>query len=266
MSISPIPRDPDGTGSSVETTSTSMSTPTSSLRPPVMEPTSATTIAVFESLAALVYASGDVRSIMQAVTEAAVDLIPGCDHATIAMLVKGQFTTAAASDDIARQVDGLEREVGDGPCVDAIIGESYQADSDIREQCQWPQLAEKVIAQTPVRGMVGYRLVVDGQKQGALNVFSDTPGALTDESADVGAVLAAFASMALTAALQQQRADQLQAGLASNREIGKAIGLLMATHRIDADAAFQLLRSTSSRLNIKLAQVASRVVDQAATG
>lgn len=226
--------------------------------------TSPTTTRVFEDIAALVYASGDAQSIMQRVVEAAVTLIPGCDHATIAMMVKGRFTTAAASDDVAAMVDGFERELGDGPCVDAIIGESFQADADIEDHCQWPELAQRVLQETPVRGMVGYRLLVEGQKQGALNVFSDTAGALDEASADIGAVLAAFASMALTAALQQQRADQLQAGLASNREIGKAIGLLMATHRVDADAAFQLLRTTSSRMNVKLVQVASRVVEQAA--
>ncbi len=218
------------------------------------------TSATFEALARLVYSGGDTDAVLQHVCDAAVLLIPGCDHATVAMLLKGQFTTVAASDEIARHVDGLEREVGDGPCVDAIIDEAYQADADISVDCQWPALAARVLAETPVRGMVGYRLLIEGRKSGALNVFSDTAGALGHESADAGAVLASFASMALTAAAHHERAEQLQQGLASNREIGKAIGLLMAAHDIDADEAFALLRATSSRLNVKLAQVAAGVV------
>ncbi len=220
------------------------------------------TSTVFQSLAGRVYAGQDLAQVLQAIVDAAVELIPGCDHATIATLVKGEFTTAAASDDVARAVDQLERLVGDGPCVDAIVQEAFTIDTDITVDCQWPELAVRVLAETPVRGMLGYRLVSDGRKAGALNVFSDTPGALTAQSADTGAVLAAFASVAVTAALNHERAEQLQQGLASNREIGKAIGLLMAAHDVDADAAFGLLRTTSSRMNLKLADIAARIVAQ----
>lgn len=216
--------------------------------------------AVFDALAAVVYGRSDVPAVLQAIAAAAVPLIPGCDHATIAMMIKGEFTTVAASDEIGRRVDGFEREVGDGPCVDAIVEDAFQVDADITVNCQWPRLAELVIAHTPVRGMIGYRLLIDGRKSGALNIFSDTAGALTTESADAGAVLAAFASVAVTAAVNHERAEQLQRGLESNREIGKAIGLLMAAHQIDSDAAFELLRTTSSRMNIKLADIAARVV------
>ena len=220
---------------------------------------------MFQAMARLVYSGEDVSSVLQALVEAAVVLIPGCDHASVAMLVKGEFTTAAASDEVARQVDGFEREVGDGPCVDAIIEESFQYDPDITTNCEWPQLAEKVLANTCVRGMIGYRVIIEGRKSGALNVFSDTPGALTTVSANTGAILASFASVAMTAAANHERAEQLQQGLASNREIGKAVGLLMAAHRIDADQAFELLRSTSSRMNVKLADIAARVVAERAS-
>lgn len=215
---------------------------------------------IFDSLAAVLYEGQDVPSVLQAIVDAAVPLIPGCDHASIAMIIKGEFTTVAASDDVARQVDTFEREVGDGPCVDAIIEDAFQVDTDITTGCQWPHLAEKVLARTPVRGMIGYRLLIDGRKSGALNIFSDTPGALTSASADAGAILAAFASVAVTAALNHERAEQLQQGLESNREIGKAIGLLMAAREISADAAFELLRTTSSRMNVKLAEIAARIV------
>ena len=218
------------------------------------------TSAAFDRLASLVYDAPDVPAVLQAIVQAAVDLIPGCDHATVAMIIKGEFATVAATDDIGRLVDTYERELGDGPCVDAIVEDAFQIDTDIRTHCQWPRLAEKVLATTPVRGMIGYRLMIEGRKTGALNVFSDTPGALTSASADAGAVLAAFASVAISAAAHHERADQLQQGLESNREIGKAIGLLMAAHRVDAEQAFALLRTTSSRMNVKLVDIAARVI------
>lgn len=52
----------------------------------------------------------------------------------------------------------------------------------------------------------------------------------------------------------------LQAALDSNREIGAAMGILMATHRISQSQAFDLLRAASQCSNRKLRDVASEVV------
>ncbi len=74
--------------------------------------------------------------------------------------------------------------------------------------------------------------------------------------------MASFASVALAGAAHNERAESLQRGLESNREIGMAIGLLMAGHQISDKAAFDLLRKTSSHLNVKLAEIARRVVEE----
>ena len=44
------------------------------------------------------------------------------------------------------------------------------------------------------------------------------------------------------------------------RDIGKAVGLLMAFHKISDTEAFDLLRKASQDMNIKLAEVAREVV------
>ena len=111
-----------------------------------------------------------------------------------------------------------------------------------------------------MRSAIGYRLLLEDEKVGALNLFADEPGALSSRAADQGAVLAAFASVALMALRAREAAATLRLGLQSNREIGKAVGLLMAAHRVGADEAFGLLRRTSQELNMKLAHVAEQVV------
>lgn len=99
-------------------------------------------------------------------------------------------------------------------------------------------------------------------KAGALNLFSDTPGAFTPEVGSIGAIMAGFASVALAAAAEQASARSLREALESNREIGKAIGLLMATNGIGDQEAFNLLRDASNRLNRRLALVARHLVEQ----
>src|SRR5690606_26619084 len=124
----------------------------------------------------------------------------------------------------------------------------------------WPILRAAVIETTPVRGMLGLRIMHRKHKVAALNLFSDQPGGLTAEGAAQAAIVAAFCPVALQAALAREEVRTLRDGLVSNREIGKAVGLLMAHHQVADDAAFEILRSTSNRFNAKLATVAERIV------
>nr|WP_239579359.1 GAF and ANTAR domain-containing protein [Microlunatus panaciterrae] len=215
---------------------------------------------VYARLAEIVYSEGGYDEILQGVCDAARQLVDGCDHSSIMLRRSEGFVTVASSDEVGSMIDAIERAVHEGPCLDAIEDNPIQLDTDLTKST-WPRLAARVLVETPVRGAAGFRLLVGGNKVGALNIFSDTAGALTAESVNQGSILASFVSVALTAAAEQREAETLRTGLASNREIGKAIGLLMAFHKIDDQAAFALLRKTSQDLNMRLTEVARQVVD-----
>jgi hypothetical protein len=223
-------------------------------------PADSATSGVFSDLAALVYASDDYAEVFEAVVRAAPRLVRGCDHASLMMRRDGRYVTAAASDDVAAHIDACELELGEGPCLDAIIDEAVFHDADLTDGSPWPRLTARVLAETPVRGMAGFRIIVDEKKTGALNLFSDEAGALDQHSIDQGIVLASFVSVAMLAADERQAANTLRDGLRSNREIGKAIGLMMAFHKISDTEAFDMLRVASQEMNIKLAEVARQVV------
>ena len=224
-------------------------------------PVGSATARLFHDLAEVVYAGDDFDHVYDAIVGAAARLVAGCDHASLMLRQEGRFDTVAASDDIVRLIDGFERELGEGPCLDAIMDESVYHDADLTDGSPWPRLTERVLAETPVRGMAGFRLRAAEQKTGALNLFSDSPGGLTDRAVDEGIVLASFVSVALVASHERQTADTLRAGLRSNREIGKAVGLMMAFHKVTDDQAFEMLRSASQDMNLKLSEVARQVVD-----
>jgi DNA-binding response OmpR family regulator len=58
----------------------------------------------------------------------------------------------------------------------------------------------------------------------------------------------------------EDRAENLQRALSSNRLIGTALGIVMATRKVTADQAFALLREESQTSNRKLREVADDVV------
>ena len=216
---------------------------------------------VFAALAEIIYQGSDATQMYAAICVAATLAIRGCDHASLLVRQNDRYVTVGASDRIAQAIDELERRAGDGPCIDAIEEETPQIDTDLTTPSLWPKLASVLVAETPVRGAMGFRLLVDKHKGAALNLFSDTPNLFDAESAGRAAVLASFASVAINAVAKGEDAASLRRGLLSNREIGKAVGMLMLLHEMTEDQAFDLLRRHSQALNIKLAEVARAVID-----
>jgi GAF domain-containing protein len=201
-----------------------------------------------------------VDEIQQIVVESAVGLIDGCDRAAIGMLDGDTFHSVASTDEVMRLIDDLQNDVGEGPCLEASTDGIAQVDNDITVSSKWPRLAAIVVERTPVRAMLAVPLLDGGHRSGALNVFADSIDAFDDEAVGAAAILASFASVAIAGARHSERADQLAKGLETNREIGAAVGILMATHRISQDDAFDMLSQASQRLNRKLRDIATGIV------
>ncbi len=216
---------------------------------------------VFAALAEIIYQGADPREVYAAICVAATLVVPGCDHASLLVRRDGRYVTVGASDQIAQHIDDLERRVGDGPCIDAIEEEAPQIETDLTTPSQWPRLAARLLAETPVRGAMGFRLRVGERKAAALNLFSDTANVFDTESAGRAIVLVSFASVALNAIAHGEDATTLRRGLLSNREIGKAVGMLMLLHGVSEDQAFEVLRRYSQDMNIKVADVARSVIE-----
>ncbi|OBK12897.1 ANTAR domain-containing protein [Mycobacterium asiaticum] len=216
---------------------------------------------VFAALAEIIYQGSDATQMYAAICVAATLVVPGCDHASLLVKRNDRYVTVGASSKLAHHIDDLERSAGDGPCIDAIEEETPQVEPDLTSPAQWPHFAKRLVDETPVRGAMGFRLLIDKRKAAALNLFSETPNVFNSEAAGRAAVLAAFASVAINAIAHGEDASSLRRGLLSNREIGKAVGMLMLLHNMDEDEAFDLLRRHSQSLNIKLADVARRVIE-----
>jgi ANTAR domain len=215
---------------------------------------------VFTSLAGIVTEGSTSKEIYAAVCVAAPLMIPGCDHASLMISRDGVCSTVAVSDPVAHKIDRLELALGCGPCLDAIESQTAQIATDLTIGGRWQPLAARVIAETPVRGAMSVHLPVDRDQVAALNLFSDTANAFDNTAVELAIVLAAFATVATNAAAQGEDAAGLRRGLASNRAIGKAIGMLMVLNDISEDDAFAILRRTSQDANVKVADIAVEFV------
>jgi hypothetical protein len=74
-------------------------------------------------------------------------------------------------------------------------------------------------------------------------------------------LLATHGALAVAAAYALERVGNLEVALASNREVGVAMGVLMNQHKITREQAFDLLRIASQHGHRKLVEIATEVAD-----
>jgi len=212
---------------------------------------------MFAEIARELLAEHDVQQTLQRIVDLAVETIDGCDHAGISFLKGKKVDTPAASDDVPRQVDNVQYETGEGPCLDAIRDHEVFQTGDLGAESRWPQFASRVQRETGITSMLCFRLFVAGDTMGSLNLCSKAADAFNDTSRTVGLVFAAHAAIALSTAIHEEQMDE---ALQSRDLIGQAKGILMAREGVTADQAFDMLRRASQRLNVKLRDVAGEMV------
>ena len=215
---------------------------------------------IFAEVARSLLAQEDVQHTLQRIVDLAVDTIGGCDHAGVTFIKAKDLSTAASSSDVPLKVDAIQYETGEGPCLDAIRHQEVYRTGDLASETRWPRFANRAQKETGVTSMLCFRLFVDGDTLGALNLYSKAADAFDDEAIKVGSVFAAHAAVALSSALHD---EQMEEALQSRDLIGQAKGILMARERIGPDEAFDMLRRASQRLNLKLRDIAREIAESA---
>ncbi|WP_409180947.1 GAF and ANTAR domain-containing protein [Amycolatopsis sp. VS8301801F10] len=218
----------------------------------------------FRSLTEMLLAARTVGEVLQLIVDATASLVPAAELVSITLRAPdGGFHTAAFTDPKAVELDVLQYKLGEGPCHDAAVPgrPEFLESPDLRGDAQWPRWSPEA-AGLGWRSVLATALVDDADSRfsGALNLYSRTPGGLTDADRDVVLLLASHATLAVAETDAVTRSElhqaQLRRALDSRDVIGQAKGILMARRGLDAEAAFDLLRRTSQQLNVKLVHLA----------
>jgi transcriptional regulator with GAF, ATPase, and Fis domain len=217
---------------------------------------------VFADVARQLQAEGSPGKVQERVSRAAVETVGGCGHAGISLVHRrGAIDTVAATDEVPMRVDAIQYEVGQGPCLNAISEHEVFRVDDLADDERWPLFSHRAAEETGVRSMLSFRLFIQDDTLGALNLYSREVQAFDEHAREVGTVLAAHAAIALGAAREHDRAEQLGRAVGSNREIGMAMGVLMTRRGLTQKDAFAVLLRASQYLNRKLRDVAVEVVE-----
>ncbi len=190
----------------------------------------------------------------------ATDTIPG--RTPPVTVVHGEVPkTPAYSDKVALELDQVQYDLGDGPCLGAIRHQGVEHVTTDPGGEQWPTFCAAA-RQRGVRAVLSAPLINRDVAKGALNLYSESgydPEAWEVASlfADQLGVAAVNATFYLEGSVL---AEQLQKAMESRAVIEQAKGMLMRQQRCDADTAFGILRRASQNRNQKLREIAAEIV------
>lgn len=200
----------------------------------------------------------DPESMLAAIVAAAVALIPGAEEGSISIVLgRRRIRSEAPTGELPRRVDALQEELQQGPCLDVAYQQQTVRVSDLTDDDRWPLLAARA-AETGAVSMLSLQLSVEGDNLRALNLYARTVDAFTDDSEQMGLLVAAHAALAYVSASRQAH---LVRALVTRDLIGQAKGILTERYQITGDNAFLLLTRISQNSNRKLHQVAAELVD-----
>ena len=210
----------------------------------------------FTQLAQALAAAPDEDARLRTAVDSAVTLVRTCDHAGITINDKGGLITRCSSDDLVRRANELQRELGEGPCLDVMRDQDTLVSPDLLRERRWPRWAPRVHEELGVGSMMSVLVYTDTQSYGALSLYGRSGHRFDSDDVAVAQALAGDLAVIMSAG---REIDQLGLALHNRTLIGQAQGILMERLRIDADRSFDYLRRVSSHTNRKLVDLAEEI-------
>jgi GAF domain-containing protein len=221
---------------------------------------------VLSELARTLLSGRDMAQTLNEVVAISRRNVPGAHESSITLIRGNRPATVATTGELAVVLDEAQYREGYGPCLDAGRSDEVKHIDDMATETRWPTYTP-VALQYGVHSSLSIPLPVENYLVGALNMYSAVAHAFTAESMQMAAAL----SVHLTAALghvesahgHRLRAEHLEKAMGTRSVIEQAKGMIMAEQKCTGEVAFAMLRKLSMDENVRLQELAARLVSSA---
>ncbi len=183
------------------------------------------------------------------------------------MLMSGDLPigSVCTTGETSALIEDLQYTLGEGPCVDAYRSDRPVLEPDLAEPAQRRWLAfTGPVVDAGVRAIFGFPMRVGGARMGALNLFADQPGPLSDDQHADALVMAGIAAEVVLAmqagATTGILATELDQDSNFQYVVHQAAGMVSAQLEISVAQALVRLRAYAFGHGHLLAEVAAEVV------
>jgi len=195
------------------------------------------------------------------------------DGASVSLVHEGSsWGTFGSSGELSRRLDALQFTFGEGPCLDAVQRRAPVLVADLADPVEqrWPAFRGAVL-ESGVKAVFALPVAIASSPIGALDLFNNRSGSLTDKTMTGGMLAAELAALPLldlmTADVDWDSAGQSEDGwqqLASLErvEVYQATGMVMAALDISPTDALVRLRAHAFAYGMTASEAAWAVVER----
>jgi GAF domain-containing protein len=217
---------------------------------------------VLTDLAIALLTDKSLKADLERLVGVACRLVSDCSGASVSMLVDGEPSTVAVTDRVALQLDLVQYDNNEGPCVSALTGETVRigyAPTDER----FPHFAVGA-ADARVLSVLSTPAIDHGTVVGSLNIYSHRENAFDPRDHDTAAVIAAEIATALLRSSVLSTARGIRAQLQEQHDeftlVSRAQGVLIAIQDCSAAQAADLIRNAATDNNEPMISTAERIL------
>jgi GAF domain-containing protein len=219
---------------------------------------------VFARMSGLLLTEQTVATALDIITSLAVDTIVGSAGSGVSLLdAAGERTTSAATDPMVEQLDGLQYQLNEGPCLSAWLDQAVVRSGDLANEARWPSWSHRA-GELGIRSVLSAPLSSSGRAIGAMKVYSTATDAYDERDEDLLRRFAIQASIFVTNVLAVHAAehlsDTLKETLRTRDLLAMARGVVMARKGVGVEDANRHLIIESRRSRQSIREVAERTI------
>ena len=219
-------------------------------------------IGLLRELAEILQNERTLGAALARISEAATVSVPRCDAASIAISIEGRPSTAAITARIALELDLVQYDTDDGPCLRSFRTMSTLRVDLVEDTDRFPHFAP-VARQAGMHSVLSVPAMWGSEVVGTLNLYSRS-GPFDETATTVASVLAAQVAIAISRspefAAARDVAESAQRDADDRAEVNVATGLLMVNEGCTAEQAEGLLREAASHDEQTIVQIAQRII------
>jgi GAF domain-containing protein len=223
-----------------------------------------------EALSELALTALSERSLkadLERLARLACRLVTDCSGASVSMTVDGSPSTVAVTDHIALQLDMVQYDHLEGPCIAALGGDAVRIGFVPKDE-RFPHFAVGA-ADRRVLSVLSTPAIDHGDVVGSLNIYSRRADAFTAADQDVALVISSEIAHALVRSTVLAKArdirDRLQEDFDRDIVISRAEGVVMAVYDCSAAQASDLIRRAAADNAENLVATATRILSTVRT-
>lgn len=185
------------------------------------------------------------------------------------MLMAGDVARGSlcTTDGVSALIEQMQYDLGEGPCVDAYNEDRSVFEPDLAHPStpRWLAFTGPVVAAGAL-AVFGFPVQVGAVRLGALNLYNDRPGPLTDDQQADARVMADVAAQAVLLLQADAPPDTVAAELETNANyqyvVHQASGMVAAQLDVTVGQALARLRAHAFGNDRSLTEVVRDVVDR----